>query len=284
MSTSGSITSCQVVCDTAGYFGQTSDLPGKGYYQLTSVIEGAAGDGVTPGGWMVASHFVPLKPTATQTSVSADLLQAGGTVTAGSRQAPNTANDSCPFFADLVNVGTSTWQPAVTDPRLGGQRHHQRGQLHRLLGGDPPVLRRVGSGVGDHLGAGHVHGERVLLVDRAYRGDQCDRVPHWGRGGRRGWERLGWRHRVRRRRAGRRRVRLRCGRRSPPGTATRSPSVRAGRRHPARRERRGGRQLGLQRRRGHRHRPRRLGGNRCHHQRRRQRGRGGHGQRRHHPP
>ena len=120
MSTSGSITSCQVVCDTAGYFGQASDLPGIGYYQLTSVIEGAAGDGVTPGGWMVASHFVPLKPTATQTSVSADLLQVGGTVTAGSRQAPNTANDSCPFFCDLVNVGTSTWQPAVTIRDSGG--------------------------------------------------------------------------------------------------------------------------------------------------------------------
>src|SRR5262245_53547384 len=45
MSTSGSITSCTVVTDTAGYFGQTCDLPGTGYYAFKAAVTGSAGDG-----------------------------------------------------------------------------------------------------------------------------------------------------------------------------------------------------------------------------------------------
>jgi Carbohydrate binding domain len=113
-SSAATASSCNVVLDTAGYFGQTSDLPGQGYYQYTPVISGTAGDGVTAGGYMVVSSFVPLVHTSTQTSVSADLYQTGVGATSGSRQQPNTTNDSCPFYLDLVNVGGQTWAPAVT--------------------------------------------------------------------------------------------------------------------------------------------------------------------------
>jgi hypothetical protein len=78
------------------------------------VIPGTAGDGVTAGGYMVVSSFVPLVHTATQTSVSADLYEVGTGATSGSRQQPNTTNDSCPFYLDLVNAGGHTWAPAVT--------------------------------------------------------------------------------------------------------------------------------------------------------------------------
>lgn len=114
MSGSGTISSGLVVYDTAGLSGQTSDLPGTGYYQYTAVINGSAGDGVTPGGWVVLAHFVPLHTTSTQTSVSAGFQQAGGGTTAGTRQAPNSVNPSCPFFCDLANVGTVAWRPVVT--------------------------------------------------------------------------------------------------------------------------------------------------------------------------
>jgi hypothetical protein len=109
-----SVSSSLVVLDTAGYYGLTSDLPGLGYYQYTPAIQGSAGDGVTPGGWMVVSSFVPVVHTSTQTSVSADLYEVGVAATSGSRQQPNTTNDSCPFYLDLVNVGTNTWAPALT--------------------------------------------------------------------------------------------------------------------------------------------------------------------------
>jgi hypothetical protein len=109
-----SAVSCMVVVDSAGYYGLTSDLPGHGYYQYTPPIEGTAGDGVTAGGYMVVSSFVPLVHTSTQTSVSADLYEAGTGATSGSRQQPNTTNDSCPFYLDLVNAGGHTWAPAVT--------------------------------------------------------------------------------------------------------------------------------------------------------------------------
>ena len=114
MSTSGSITTCKVVLDTAGYFGQTSDAPGKGFYQYTPVIAGSAGDGVTPGGWMVLSHVAPLVGKASQTAVSAGIIPTGGAVTVGSAQAPSSSHDSAPFFCDLVNTGSFTWQPTVT--------------------------------------------------------------------------------------------------------------------------------------------------------------------------
>jgi hypothetical protein len=111
----GTVASSLMVVDTAGYYGLTSDLPGKGYYQYTSVIAGSAGDGVTPGGWVVLSHVVPVKGTATQTSVSADLVPVGGSAASGSRQAPaGTAGAVAPFFCDLQNTGSSVWRPAVT--------------------------------------------------------------------------------------------------------------------------------------------------------------------------
>jgi hypothetical protein len=115
MSTSAfTVSSSTVLLDSAGYYGLTSDLPGNGYYQYTSAIEGSAGDGVTAGGYLVVSSFVPLVHTSTQTSVSADLYEVGIGATSGSRQQPNTTNDSCPFYLDLVNVGANTWAPAVT--------------------------------------------------------------------------------------------------------------------------------------------------------------------------
>jgi hypothetical protein len=114
LSAGGSITAARMVLDTAGYYGQSSDLPGLGYYQFTSVIKGSSGDGITPGGLFVMSHFAAVKHTSTQTSVSADLVHLAGASTPGSRQAPNSTNDSTAFFCDLVNVGTATWQPAVT--------------------------------------------------------------------------------------------------------------------------------------------------------------------------
>ena len=111
----GSVASSLMVLDTAGYFGQTSDLPGTGYYQYTPVIAGSAGDGLTAGGWTVLAHFVPLAATTTQTSVSADIGHTGGASVSGSRQAPaGTAGAVAPFFCDLVSAGGFTWQPAVT--------------------------------------------------------------------------------------------------------------------------------------------------------------------------
>ena len=89
LSTSGSVTTSFMVTDTAGYTGQTQDQPGAGYYQLLASVVGSAGDGVTAGGWTLLSHFAPLKPTGSQTSVSADLTGTGQTPVSGTRQAPS---------------------------------------------------------------------------------------------------------------------------------------------------------------------------------------------------
>ncbi len=105
-----------VLYDTAGYFGQAADAPGgQGFYQFVATVNGSSGDGVTPGGWSIISHFVPVKPTGTQISVGADILSLAGSTlaTTGSRQAPSPVADSCPFFLDIVNTGTATWQPAI---------------------------------------------------------------------------------------------------------------------------------------------------------------------------
>ena len=110
-------TVASVIYDTAGYFGQTSDAPGgQGFYQFTPAVTGSAGDGITAGGWSIVSHFVPVKPTGTQSVVGADIIAAvpsGSVATTGGRQAPSTVNDSCPFFLDLVNSVGTTWKPAV---------------------------------------------------------------------------------------------------------------------------------------------------------------------------
>ncbi len=115
LSSSGTVTTSMMVYDTAGYYGQSSDQPGAGYYQFRATVNGSAGDGTTAGGWMLLSHFAPLNPTTTQTSVSADLTGTAQTPVSGTRQAPSGTLDSCPFFLDLVQTGpTTTWSPAVT--------------------------------------------------------------------------------------------------------------------------------------------------------------------------
>lgn len=114
MAGSGSINApCFVVMDTAGYFGQTSDLPGYGYYQYKCAIAGSSGDGVNPGGWAVISHFVPVNNSGSQTVAGADLLQDGVLSLTGTRQPVATTHHNTPFFIDLVNTGTHTWTPAV---------------------------------------------------------------------------------------------------------------------------------------------------------------------------
>src|SRR6185437_1586346 len=90
---------------------------GTGYYQFLAAIKGSAGDGQTPGGWMLLSHFAAIAAGTHLTSVSADLLGSGlpPTSVSGTRQAPSSTQDSTAFFLDLVNVGPSvTWTPAVT--------------------------------------------------------------------------------------------------------------------------------------------------------------------------
>ncbi len=113
LASSGSVTSCWVVLDSAGYFGQSQDLPAHGYYQFTPAVTGSTGDGVNAGGWYVVAHFAPLTSTATQTSAGADLLQNGALLSRGTRQKPVAANHGCPWFLDLVDAGTNTFAPAV---------------------------------------------------------------------------------------------------------------------------------------------------------------------------
>ncbi len=121
--------------DTAGYFGQSQDAPaGAGYYQFVPAIFGSNGNGATAvspsagqgdqvgqaGGWTIISHFAPVTDTATQVSVSADLLaisgiQNGSTVSTTGVRAANTGTaPTTPFFLDMVKSDLRTWQPAVT--------------------------------------------------------------------------------------------------------------------------------------------------------------------------
>lgn len=114
MSTSGTTTSSLMAYDGAGLFGKSSDLPGYGYYEHTAAVPGSAGDGVTPGGWMILAHFAAVAAGGTQTALEAGWLPTGGSLVPGSRQLPSSANDSTAFALDLVNVGTIAWQPALT--------------------------------------------------------------------------------------------------------------------------------------------------------------------------
>lgn len=114
LASSGATTACWVVYDSAGFFGQSQDLPAYGYYQFKAAVRGSTGDGVNPGGWYLVAHFAPLSPTATQTSVGADLLQNGSFLVAGTRHLPTSASDGTPFCLDLVNCGTNVFAPAVT--------------------------------------------------------------------------------------------------------------------------------------------------------------------------
>ena len=113
---SGNTTPGSVIYDTAGLYGQTQDQPaGTGYYQFLASIKGSAGDGQTPGGWMLLSHFAAIAHGANLTSISADLLGTAQPSVPGTRQPPSSTQDSTAFFLDLVNVGPSvTWTPAVT--------------------------------------------------------------------------------------------------------------------------------------------------------------------------
>src|SRR5580692_1582985 len=113
LASTGGATSCWVVFDSAGYFGQSQDLPAFGYYQFKAAVSGSTGDGVNPGGWYLLAHFAPLTSTATQTSAGADLLQNGAFLSAGTRHKPTSVNHGCPFFLDLVNCGTNTFAPGA---------------------------------------------------------------------------------------------------------------------------------------------------------------------------
>ena len=115
LSTSGTTTGGLIVVDSAGLFGMTQDQPIAGYYQFASAVKGSAGDGVNAGGWTLISHFAALTNTATQTSISADLLGTAQPSVSGTRQAPSSVTNSTAFFLDLVNAAPGvTWQPAVT--------------------------------------------------------------------------------------------------------------------------------------------------------------------------
>ncbi len=113
LTTSGTVASCQVVMDSAGYFGQTSDLPGAGYYRYAPIIAGSSGDGVSAGGWTILAHFAAITTQTTQTSVGADLLENGTFSRGGTRFPASTSRDSTPFYLDLRNAGVNTWNPAV---------------------------------------------------------------------------------------------------------------------------------------------------------------------------
>ena len=104
--------------DSAGYFNATSDgTPYSGsYYHYKPAVAGGAGNGVTPGGWTVVSHMVPVQnESGTQYLIGADW--GGG---AGGRQAttPPSAAIGTPFAMDLVSTLGGTVTPAVwiTDP------------------------------------------------------------------------------------------------------------------------------------------------------------------------
>jgi hypothetical protein len=114
MSSTGTVTSGMVVLDTAGYYGLSQDQPGSGYYEYLAAVKGSAGDGVTPGGWVLLSHHAPITAGTTQVSVSADFEATGGIVVSGTRQAAVHSEVNCPFFLDLAQVGNLTWAPALT--------------------------------------------------------------------------------------------------------------------------------------------------------------------------
>src|SRR6266702_4511849 len=100
--------------DMAGYFGQYSDMPGNGFYQFQSATRGSSGDGITPGGWKIVSHFAAFKKSSTNVSISADLLGTNVPSVSGTKQAASSTTDTCAFFLDLINTGSNTWNPAVT--------------------------------------------------------------------------------------------------------------------------------------------------------------------------
>jgi hypothetical protein len=104
--------------DSAGYWGRSSD--GTFWisaYTFAPAVPGGSGDGVTPGGWTVICHFMPIANNVSTTidGVGCDLSANGSFVCAGARQKLNFANDACAFFLDIQNTTTGgPWQPTVT--------------------------------------------------------------------------------------------------------------------------------------------------------------------------
>lgn len=102
--------------DSAGYWGRSTD--GTFWisaYTFTPITPGGKGDGITPGGWTIICHFIPIANNVSTTidAAGADLDSGGSFVCGGSRQALNVANDVCPFFLDIQNATGATWQPSV---------------------------------------------------------------------------------------------------------------------------------------------------------------------------
>ena len=96
------------------YYGQTSDLPGRGYYQYTPVIKGLLRgravrrrvDDHRP----LPRHHLPGHPDQRGRGPARKrhLLPRRHPV-----RRPSTSRDSTPFYLDLRNTGINTWQPAV---------------------------------------------------------------------------------------------------------------------------------------------------------------------------
>ena len=105
------------ILDTAGYYGQSTDgVYWAATYTFTPAVIGTRGDGVTPGGWTIVCHFIPIANDVSTTTdgLGADLDSGGTVICSGSRQKINYANDGCPFFLDLQNTTGVTLQPSVT--------------------------------------------------------------------------------------------------------------------------------------------------------------------------
>jgi hypothetical protein len=101
--------------DTAGYYGQTSDgtylLAG---YQYISSVKGSAGDGITPGGYTIVCHFIPVSGATTTDGIGADLNSAVGVnISTGARQRRVSTNDCCPFLLDLIDSRAQPFRPSI---------------------------------------------------------------------------------------------------------------------------------------------------------------------------
>lgn len=101
--------------DAAGYYGQTSDgtylFAG---YQYINSVKGSSGDGITPGGFTIACHFIPVSGATTTDGIGADLNSAVGVnITTGSRQRRVSTNDCCPFYLELWDSAGTPFRPSV---------------------------------------------------------------------------------------------------------------------------------------------------------------------------
>jgi hypothetical protein len=105
-----------MLVDGAGYYGQTSDgtfwISG---YTFTSAVIGSNGDGVTPGGWTILCHFIPVIVNSTTSAVGADMEDSGALLSSGTRQRPpgTSSLHCCPFYLELQEVTGAKLEPAV---------------------------------------------------------------------------------------------------------------------------------------------------------------------------